>query len=226
MKHHHAIDHTLLQQSTVKSTHSSTQQDLQYQDRDIVTISCLPHEQMSSGATVTKAEPKEALVFLSDVRAQLKDSFDLNANTEEDQLNIKHNIMKIHALLTVNREIFFRCMKYETLGTFGEKTMIQCFGIETIKTLQVDTKLELVTQGEHIEQIFDTSPLSRLPSGFVDIIVVKCIPNTKFIDFDDIFCKTLLLNDDALEFLLPKLKEHLETVQVCLGVLDEWLMQP
>ena len=42
----------------------------------------------------------------------------------------------------------------------------------------------------------------------------------------DIFCKTLLLNDDALEFLLPKLKEHLETVQVCLGVLDEWLMQP
>jgi hypothetical protein len=35
-----------------------------------------------------------------------------------------------------------------------------------------------------------------------------------------------LLNDDALEFLLPKLKEHLETVQVCLGVLDEWLMQP
>ena len=66
---------------------------------------------MSSGATVTKAEPEEALVFLSDVRAQLKDSFDLNANTKEDQLNIKHNIMKIRALLTVNREIFFCCMK-------------------------------------------------------------------------------------------------------------------
>ena len=180
---------------------------------------------MSSGATVTKAEPKEALVFLSDVRAQLKDSFDLNANTKEDQLNIEHNIMKIRALLTVNREIFFRCMKH-TVGTFGEKTTIQRFGIRTIKTLQVDTKLELVTQGERVERTFDTSPLSRLPSGFVDIIVVKCIPTTKCIDFDDIFRKTLLLNDDALEFLLPKLKEHLETVQVCLGVLDEWLMQP
>ncbi len=131
---------------------------------------------MSSGATVTKAEPEEALVFLSDGRAQLKDSFDLNANTEEDQLNIEKNIKKIRALLTVNREIFFRCMKYGTVGTFGEKTTIQRFGVKTIKTLRVDTKLELVTQGERIEQIFDTSPLSRLPSGFVDIIVVSCIP--------------------------------------------------
>jgi hypothetical protein len=68
--------------------------------------------------------------------------------------------------------------------------MIQHFGIGTIKTLQVDTKLELVTQGEHVERTFDTSSLSRLPSGFVDIIVVKCIPTTKCIGFDDIFRKT------------------------------------
>ena len=133
---------------------------------------------MCSGATVTKAEPEEALVFLSDVRAQLKNSFDLNANTKEDQLNIEHNIMKIRLLLAVNREILFRCMKHATVGTFGEKTTIQHFGIGTIKTLQVDTKLELVTQGERVERTFDTSPLSRLPSGFVDIIVVKCIPTT------------------------------------------------
>lgn len=133
---------------------------------------------MCSGATVTKAEPEEALVFLSDVRAQLKNSFDLNANTKEDQLNIEHNIMKIRLLLAVNREILFRCMKHATVGTFGEKTTIQRFGIGTIKTLQVDTKLELVTQGERVERTFDTSPLSRLPSGFVDIIVVKCIPTT------------------------------------------------
>jgi len=175
---------------------------------------------MSSEATVTKVEPEEAIVFLSDVRAQLKDSFGINANTEDDQLNIDHNIMKIRALLTINREIFFRCTKY------GEKSTLQRFGFETIKTRQVDAKLEFFTQAERVEQTFDTSPLSRPPSGFDDIIVVKYTPDTKFIDFIDFFRKTLLLNDDTLEFLLPKLKEHLEAIQVCLGVLEEWLMQP
>jgi len=55
---------------------------------------------------------------------------------------------------------------------------------------------------------------------------VKYIPLTKCIDFNDLFRKTLLLNDDALRDLLPKLKDHLEAIQVCLGELDEWVMQP
>ena len=102
---------------------------------------------MSSEATVTKVEPEEAIVFLSDVRAQLKDSFGINANTEDDQLNIDHNIMKIRALLTINREIIFRCTKYGEISTLKrfrfetiktEKSTLQRFGFETIKTRQVD----------------------------------------------------------------------------------------
>ncbi len=36
----------------------------------------------------------------------------------------------------------------------------------------------------------------------------------------------MLLNEDALELFLPKLKGHLEAVQVCLGEIEEWLQQP
>jgi hypothetical protein len=47
-----------------------------------------------------------------------------------------------------------------------------------------------------------------------------------FIVFSDLFNKTLLLNDGAVQCLLPKLKEHLEVAQVCLGKLDDWIKQP
>lgn len=36
----------------------------------------------------------------------------------------------------------------------------------------------------------------------------------------------MLLRDDALGLLLPVLKDHLELVQVCLGEIHAWAMQP
>jgi hypothetical protein len=172
-------------------------------------------------------EPREALEFLSTVRVQLKCDFGLIANAEEEQLNdnIEHNINVIRALLAVNLVILSRCMEH-AVGT-GKKTTLARFGFETIKTRQVvDTKLELVTQAERVVRTFDTWPLSMPPSGFEKIIVVKYMPLTEYVDFNDLFRKTLLLNDDALGELLPKLKGHLESIQVCLGELDEWVMQP
>ena len=89
--------------------------------------------------------------------------------------------------------------------------------------------LELVTRAERIERRFNTVPLFRLPAGLVDTISVKYkqYPFSGFIDYDDFFQKAeMLLYDDALKLLLPKLKDHLESVQVCLGVMDQWVMQP
>jgi hypothetical protein len=113
-------------------------------------------------------------------------------------------------------------MEHTTIST-GDVTKLTHFGFKTIKTSQVDTKLKLCTKIEHVVRTFDTKPLSRPPSGFKDNITVKYIPFAKFIDIDDLFCRTLLLNDDALKLLLPKLKRHLEVILVCLGALDEWV---
>jgi len=35
----------------------------------------------------------------------------------------------------------------------------------------------------------------------------------------------MLLHKDALRMLLPMPKNHLESVQVCLGEIDEWTMK-
>ncbi|KAL3822922.1 hypothetical protein ACHAXA_010705 [Cyclostephanos tholiformis] len=181
----------------------------------------------SNEVTSTKGEPEKALDYLGEVRDQLNGSFSRSAEIEEvEQLDIEHNISVIRAILAVNSAIFSRCMEHAETKLTGEKTELSRFGFETIKTRQEGKKLELVTHAERFVQTFDTHPLSRPPTGFDEIIVVKYKPFTKFIDFEDLFRKTLLLNDDALEFLLPKLKDHLESVQVCLGELDEWALQP
>jgi hypothetical protein len=182
---------------------------------------------MTSNEASTKAEPEKALDYLGEVRNKLMGSFSRSAKTEKvEQVGIEHSISVIRAILAVNSTIFSRCMKHaEVKGLTRKKTQLTRFGFETIKTRQEGSKLELVTQAGRFVQTFDTHHLSTPPSGFDEILVVNYKPFTVFVDFEDLFCKTLLLNDDALEFLLPKLKEHLESVQVCLGELDEWALQ-
>ena len=175
-------------------------------------------------------ESKEPLEFLRDIRDQLKDNFPVfDEKTDQetegvDHDNIKHNICCIRALLTLNEDILSRCMNHAV--STGEETKLARFGFEGVRTNQEGNLLEIVTQAERATQTFDTTPLSKPPSGFGDIVVVKYRSPSNFIDFIDLFHKTLLLNDGALHYLLPMLKEHLEDAQVCLGKLDDWIMQP
>ena len=175
-------------------------------------------------------ESKEPLEFLRGIRDQLKDNFPVfDEKTDQDKEgvnhdNIKHNICCIRALLTLNEDILSRCMNHAV--STGEETKLARFGFEGVRTNQEGNLLEIVTQAERATQTFDTTPLSKPPAGFSDIVVVKYRSPSNFIDFIDLFHKTLLLNDGALHYLLPMLKEHLEDAQVCLGKLDDWIMQP
>ena len=163
----------------------------------------------SNQVTSTKGEPENALDYLGKVRKKLICSFSQSAKTEEvEQLDIEHNISVICAILAVNSAIFSRCMEHAKIkGLNRDWTQLARLGFETIKTRQKGTTLELVTQAERFVQTFDTHHLSRTPSGFDEIFVVKYKPFTMFVDFEDLFRKTLLLNNDVLMFLLPK---HLE----------------
>jgi hypothetical protein len=70
------------------------------------------------------------------------------------------------------------------------------------------------------------TPLSKLPAGIDDIFVPNRKPIGKFIDFEALFEKSLILHDDVLGPFLEILKEHLlSSVQVCLGEIETWLME-
>lgn len=149
-------------------------------------------------------------------------------------INIEQTMREVCAIITVNDEIFSHCMGYartETGRESGKRVTLERVGYNTIYTHQVEDEeiLELVTHAERIQQRFDTVPLSKLPSCLGNTISVNYKKDTysAFVDYNDFFQKaTMLLHDDTLKLLLPKLKYHLESVQVCLGVIDQWVMQP
>ena len=70
--------------------------------------------------------------------------------------------------------------------------------------------------------------LSEVPAGLIDLFVVKyqAAPYQAFVDYDALFKTAIVLHDDVLEPFLVKLKQHLESIQVCLGEIESWLLEP
>ena len=182
----------------------------------------------NSNPTATNNE-LEPLEFLSKIRETLKGriSDDDSEDEKVHNIDIEQNIREIRALLAINDEISKRCMT--NVKSAGDKTTLTLFGFYSVRTMQNGTNLELITQPQRVEETFDTLLFTTLPSGLEDTIVPKYKEDTPFqafIDYDDFFESVLmLLHDDALELFLPKIKDHLEAMQVALGQIDEWAMQ-
>ena len=174
-----------------------------------------------------KQEASTPLAYLSLIRGKFTDY--LSPKEGEKRLNddIDQNIREIRALLAINDEIFERCMVNAT--SFGIETTVKRYGFYTVKTRQAVKKLDLVAQPGRTQKTFDSTPLATLPDILEDHLVVKHkeSPYSAFIGYEKFFKKSLMmLHDDALELFLPRLKDHLELVQVCLGDIDAWVHQP
>lgn len=188
----------------------------------------------SKDSEPTEGEPTDALQFLSYTRSELKRKLDLK---DEDDIvaqnfNLEQIVREIRAIIVVNdeihHEIFSRCM-VDTSKSNIHVIYMKRFEFKKIERRQNRRRLELVSHPEVQERMFDALPLTQLPSGLGDMVVTKYrdSPYSLFVDYDDYFRKALmLLNEDALGFVLPKLKDHLESVQVCFGEIHEWAMQP
>ena len=171
---------------------------------------------------LTGLEPEE---FLRKIREQLKGRLGEdreNLTFTFGSFDIYQNIREIRALIKINDEIFARCMLNATKQ--GVETTLTRFGLEKVKTRQDNTKLELVAQPERVNKTFNTLPFAKLPVSLEDTLVIKY--KYGCVDYEDLVRKALmLLSNDALKLFLPKLKDHLEAAQVCLGEMDEWAMQ-
>jgi len=177
----------------------------------------------------SKEEHMGALQLLAHTRSKLREHLGLSTHGERESADddLERCISEIQALILVNDEIFARCMVNSRVEV-GDKTTLERFGFEAIELrIKVNT-IKVVTHAERTQKLFDTSSLSKLPACLADTILVKFKPTPfcAYIDYDDYFRRAMmLLHEDALRLLLPKLKGHLESVQVCLGEIDEWVMQ-
>jgi hypothetical protein len=83
------------------------------------------------------------------------------------------------------------------------------------------------TYPERSEKSFDMTPLTELPDGIANIFVPQKKSGNDFIDYEEFFEKSLILTDEVLGTFREQLKNHLlSSVQVCLGEIETWLMEP
>ena len=91
-----------------------------------------------------------------------------------------------------------------------------------------EDRTELITEQQRSLKAFCLKSLCELPAGLNDLFVVKyqAAQYHAFIDYDAFFKTAIMLHDDVLEPFLVKLKQHLESIQVCLGEIESWLLEP
>jgi hypothetical protein len=107
-------------------------------------------------------------------------------------------------------------------------TLFNRIAYEVVTTRARQNCTQVITSPIRTTKAFNTTPLSKLPEGLDGIIVSNNMTGKKlssFIDFEVFFERALLLHDTVLEAFLPKLKEHLMSIQVCLGEIDSWVIQ-
>lgn len=177
----------------------------------------------------TKEElgPKE---FLSKIREKVGDALKTSPDPTSTVLvyNIEQYIQMIRALLKTNQEIWDRCKELSAcVISEGKTTEFRRLGYMSIATRPYDGKTYFITEAIKQRLTFDTSPLSQLPFELKNIFEPKPVPDHgSLIDFQSLFEKSLVLHDDVLGPFLATLKTHLESVQVCMGEIEGWLMLP
>jgi len=97
-------------------------------------------------------------------------------------------------------------------------------------TINKDNKntTQFVTYPERTVKEFDMSPLRKMPASLDDIFFFKMRshPFSMFVDYESFFNRSLILHEDVLGPFLVKLKKHIMSIQVCLGSIEEWIMEP
>ena len=181
----------------------------------------------------TKEElgPKE---FLTKIREKVGEGLKTPPDSNSAVLvyNVEQYIQIIRALLKSNQEIWDRCKEHSSCEndiSEGWCTEFLRFGYMSIETSPYPpnkTKSAFFTYAVQEKKNFDTRPLSNLPSMLTTIFEPKTIDSKRLLDFQSFFEKSLVLHDDILGPFLAKLKAHLESVQVCLGNIEGWLVEP
>ena len=183
--------------------------------------------------TSSSKEPDEPLECIHYIRECAVKNLVNSGRKKGGHVNsdIEQNFREVRALLNINAEIFARCMDSVEKGFTGTNAVFARSGYDVVKVRQCPTNAaltELITGQTRTQQSFSMNTLSEVPAGLIDLFVVKyqAAPYQAFVDYDALFKTAIVLHDDVLEPFLVKLKQHLESIQVCLGEIESWLLEP
>lgn len=135
-------------------------------------------------------------------------------------------IKTIEAILVTNEEIFHRCQELllNENEHYAENQLFAKYAFKEVKVWAFNpTITQVVVFTDREEAWFNLRPLLNLPDGLNMFHPQR--EKSGFINFRALLQMSLMLHDDMLLPFLAKLRDHLESVQVCLGNIDSWLME-
>ena len=195
--------------------------------------------------------PTDPIELLSRVRGKVAN--DIRPNKRGNAVSnddVQQNIREIRAILITNAEIFDRCMKSREKSSSSKITSSDDTSLDDSSSGDSSSKVKFVRYSfDHVWVKFDTkdnysgkciadkkrlvksfdmTPLTQLPDGIANIIFMPPKKSgNDFIDYEEFFEKSLILHEDVLGTFLEQLKNHLiSSVQVLLGEIETWLMEP
>jgi hypothetical protein len=188
--------------------------------------------------------------YVNHIRENAGKRFAHAGKKKDVNYDIEQNVREIRALLKINAEIFSRCIKAADLphredGVDGTLQFTRST-LDEVKVRQnrsrgseededdddndddARRKTEFVVEESISRKMFGIKPLTELPANLRNVFVVqyKAEPLNTFIDHDAFFQSALMLHEDVLEPFLAKLKHHIESIHVCLGEIESWLLEP
>lgn len=177
------------------------------------------------------ADPKSPQDIVSSVREKIGNNLKKKRGLRKKRggsaanYDVEHNIRTIKAILAINKEIWERCEGSMEEGN-GTNTTFVRIGFTSVKTQHnnQNNNIQFIAVATKAEKSFRTVPIASLPSQLSEIFQPTFESGSKFVKFEAYFKKSLILNDEVLGPFLAMLKDHLESVQVCLGKIDAWLM--
>ncbi|KAL9191269.1 hypothetical protein ACHAXT_000975 [Thalassiosira profunda] len=177
--------------------------------------------------------PAEPLDLIDQVREKAGNR--LKSKKKNVNYDIEQNVREIRAILATNGEIFDRCsgsmneLDVEDLEANCYCVSFTRVGFNNVKIYYDEDEdvTRVITCPVHSEQSFDMKALLGPPDGISDIIIVKQMAKfDAFVDYELLFERALLLHEDVLEPVLAKIKDRLMSVQVCLGKIEGWVIEP
>ena len=98
-------------------------------------------------------------------------------------------------------------------------------GFEVVKVQTVQSKVQFITYLESSDMAFDLTPLKTIPGVLCMFQPVYKTDFGSLIDYRIFFERSLgVLHEGVVASFLVKLKDHLKSIQVCLGEVDLWLL--
>ena len=178
------------------------------------------------------AAEEEPLEYIEHVRERATKRFAKSHGKKKKNVNydIEQNIREIRALLKINDEIFQRCISSGQIISESKSATFTRYSYDVVKVRQNTTnqsQTDCITKPEQSHCNFDVSSLMSLPKGINDLFLVPYQSSYPgLVDYHEFLESALMLHDDILEPFLAKIKGHTETIHVCLGEIESWLLAP